>query len=179
MEMGGSKKHSQRRIKEMKMSSLARATMSVVMSLAPVLAATGGIPGPNPHPQPQLAAADVQVVSAGNNVSLGYVSTDLPTVVTVTDAQTGAPVQYLSKGNFTFTFAPVVQLCAAPVIKSVSSQVPGVYNVVLGHDQNTTLCSWKVAEYPVAVQVYSVGNEILPFSPGSYQGQVSTLITIH
>jgi hypothetical protein len=125
-----------------------------------------------------LAAADVQVVSAGNNVRLGYVSDLLPTVVTVTDAKTGAPVQFLSKGNFTFTFAPVVQLCSAPVIKSVSSQVPGVYNVVLGHGEDT-LCSWKVAEYPVAVQVFSLNNELLPNSPGNYQGQVSTLIAIH
>ena len=161
----------------MKINSLAGATMSVVLSLAPVLAAVGG-PGPIPLPQPQLAPADVQVVSAGNNVRLGYVSDLLPTVVTVTDAKTGAPVQFLSKGNFTFTFAPVVQLCAAPVIKSVTSQVPGVYNVVLGHGPDT-LCSWKVAEYPVAVQVYSVANEFLPYTPGSYQGQVATLITIH
>src|SRR5437763_16624732 len=99
---------------KMKIISLASATMSAVLSLAPVLAAVGGNPGPNPHPQPQSAPADVQVVSAGNNVRLGYFSDLLPTVVTVTDAKTGAPVQFLSKANFTFTFAPAVQLCAAP-----------------------------------------------------------------
>ena len=104
---------------------------------------------------------------------LGYFSDLLPTVVTVTDAKTGSPVQFLSKGNFTFTFAPVTQLCVAPVISTVTSQVPGVYNVWLAHPKDS-LCSWKVAEYPVAVQVYSVANELLPNTPGNYEGQVST-----
>ena len=161
----------------MKMNSFVRATMSVVFSLAPVMAAAGGVPGPNPKPQVDVAAADVQVVSAGNNVRLGYYD-ELPTVVTVTDAKTGAPVQFLSKGNFTFTFAPVAQLCSAPVIKTVTSQAPGVYNVWLDKGDNS-LCSWKVAEFLVAVQVFSVFNQFLPNSPGNYAGQVSTLIKIH
>jgi hypothetical protein len=167
-----------RRKTKMKRAQFQNLLLTAAFCLTPLMAAAGGIPGPNPHPNPTPDPADVQAVWAGNNVALGT-ENPLQALVTVADSATGLPVTNLSKGNFTATFALVNALCSAPIIKTVSSSVPGVYLVTFGFDPNTTVCTWKVAQYPVALQVYSIGNPFLINSPGSYQGQVATLLTIH
>jgi hypothetical protein len=163
----------------MKLTISRNTLLTAVLCLAPsaLMAAAGGIPGPTPHPNAPPSPADLQVVWAGDNVALGYQST-LQVVLTVSDSETGLPVSNLSKGNFTATFASVYPLCSAPIIKSVFNPTPGIYQLVMGFADNT-LCTWKPARFPVAFQVFSTFNPANPLSPGSYQGQVSTLLEVH
>jgi hypothetical protein len=166
----------------MKLTNLRNTLLAAALCLSPsaLMAAAGGIPVPNPQPNPQHAPADVQMVWGGSYVQLNtfdFVGR-LEAIITVSDAQTGLAIDNLSKGNFTASWSNVYPLCAPPEIKAFYPSPGGLYRMTFGFSEST-LCTWKAGQYPVALQVYSTFNPGNPFSVGSYQGQVASLVQLH
>ena len=168
----------------MRITNVRNTLLAAALCLAPsaLMAAAGGVPGPTPQPGQQFPQepADVKVEWAGNDTFVNqfdYVG-KLVAVVTVSDAQTGQPIGNLSKGNFTATWSSVYPLCAQPEIKSVAASGTGIYRVSFGFSEGT-LCMWRTGQYPVALKIFSNFNPGNPFSPGSYQGQVASLVQLH
>lgn len=122
----------------------------------------------------------MRVESTGNGVRPGHNEDNVQMIVTVADSQTGKPVINLAKSNFTVTFSVLgnVPACVvAPIIKTVENPVAGVYRLNVGYN-NAACMGWYKGMYPVALQVSSTFNPLNPYSPGSYQGQIATLVEV-